>query len=184
MLKFIFAMVAIFSGATAVAEPIATVEWYVSPYCPLSTARIAELYPRFERQYLDTAVVAGRFHFINISASEEEQAILRYLVCAGQQQRMLPLFLYIGNAHREGRPIHMESALRSIGVTTASLKSCLIDPTTDAALRESERKFSLLELKGVPSISSGREGFALSPKYGTLSRWVSGIVRRASATSR
>ena len=127
------------------------VHLFFSPYCGISQQRFIEAVPVFPS--LEALGGHVEFHLIALRGDANEFSMLQHLVCANAQGRFIPYFLFASRAIREGREIHHEELVPTLGLDTDAFHQCLGDSArTDEVLERSRAIFDTFALRGVPSI--------------------------------
>jgi hypothetical protein len=136
-------------------------ELFISPYCGLSVARMAEAITR--RGELNNAKHPLRFHLIQMTGDISEKKHLQQLVCADQQGALPSMFLYIAHTVHAGRAPHAERFLTEFGIESKKFNDCVKHPSyTQDVLKASSELFWGAGLQGVPSVKFGGTTFTLT----------------------
>jgi hypothetical protein len=84
-------------------------------------------------------------------------------MCASEQDKFEPFFLYVSQSVIRGKPPALNSVISSLGMNSRRFRQCMNDVNrAELALEEIEGLHFTLGLTGVPSVMVGRRSFSLT----------------------
>jgi hypothetical protein len=132
----------------------------MSPVCGISRERLLNILLQIDKIVRSGGDVS--YHVTLLSDREEEVKLASFLICANEQQKFAPFFLYASRSVIDRKPLPLDLLLSTLNIDTRSFKSCIADSAKiTSVLKHNDDFFFSKGLTGVPSVVVGSRGFSL-----------------------